>query len=434
MASILLAPNQFAQSKNGPFLAGTIRTQSGTPGGLLSIDPTAPTSSTIAPFTGVNDNPACLAMDPQFTDRIFIGTFGRDANGDAGPCQIRNVIYQGNSLVGSQVLNSNPLDEDVILALAVIGDKIYYLGRNNLGVLPVHGGEGKPVLNLTNLGNPRAMATDGKHLFLALDPQEVVIWDLSNPGSLTPLGKISAQQGEQITNLAIGNDGDLLLTTASPSLGGRLLKMDSNRGTILQTLTLPLKGARAVAQDPETGNILVAGGVSNTQSAFLTIKDWKVSQGPYGHLANAVPTILVQKRRLGHFSGHGCPDSKGQVPSIDFTGPTNRGTKDFHLTLQTSPLFSCVAIIGVHDSSRNNPWPFDMTVMGAPGCLLGVQPLILLHYTADANGVVDVIMPPPPTSSIESGIISDVQWAVLDKQANALGLVTSPVLSIVVLE
>ncbi len=70
------------------------------------------------------------------------------------------------------------------------------------------------------------------------------------------------------------------------------------------------------------------------------------------------------------------------------------------------------------------PTSFDLEVLGAPGCLLLVHPLISLSTSAGPNGTATVPVPIPSDPSL-AGLQLLTQMLALDPGANALSATTS---------
>lgn len=119
--------------------------------------------------------------------------------------------------------------------------------------------------------------------------------------------------------------------------------------------------------------------------------------------------------------GPGCTGSLG-VPTLA-SGPGQLG-QPLNVTIGNLPLAAAVLIVGFSDTTSTvGPLPFDMTNVGAPGCLLRVS--LDLQYFLLGTG----------TSATFTGLVPDflsllcvhvyLQGASFDPPANPLGIVMS---------
>tara|TARA_R110002096_G_scaffold14563_3_gene50494 strand:+ start:4574 stop:7399 length:2826 start_codon:yes stop_codon:yes gene_type:complete len=111
------------------------------------------------------------------------------------------------------------------------------------------------------------------------------------------------------------------------------------------------------------------------------------------------------------------------MPELSNTGMPVLGTA-YNLDLEEAPPMTfAVLASGLSDSTWSGGM-LPMTLPGAPGCDLLVDPIVLTAYVTSATGTATGPITVPNTAGL---VGTDVfhQWVVLDGLANVLGLVTS---------
>ncbi|MCA8958212.1 MAG: hypothetical protein KDC87_19200, partial [Planctomycetes bacterium] len=310
-----------------------------------------------------------------------------------------------------------------------LGEHLYYLGRHSVGRVPLSGGKVEQLVELPDWVEPRGMASDGRYLYAAATPFSLVTIDLVDLRTLKPLASIP-RGSEEIQNVAMDNEGHLLVVTANPSGNARLLRYHHTSGVLLNQLVLPLIGARAVAQDPENGLIHVVGATAPSTSGVLTIADWKVARGPVGNLPNALPALVIQRPRHAFFQrGLGCKADDGKVPSIGTVGRPGQRAPYFGVTVATTPNSPVLFCAGIEDT---NVGPFDLKIIGAPGCWLAVDPFVIAFHRTDARGAAIQYLPHAATPTQYNGIRLNAQWVVGASTANLLGAALSDAVRITI--
>lgn len=126
--------------------------------------------------------------------------------------------------------------------------------------------------------------------------------------------------------------------------------------------------------------------------------------------------------------GLGCKGSNG-VPAISHTGGApSRGNAMFQVRLSSArPTTGAVLVLGFSRDKLLNtvPLPLDLTAIGARGCFLWAD-LVLIGTTAtDASGNGGLVLPIPNDVGLADKAFY-VQWLVADAGANSANLVASP--------
>ncbi len=119
--------------------------------------------------------------------------------------------------------------------------------------------------------------------------------------------------------------------------------------------------------------------------------------------------------------GAGCTGSNTLRPSLSFNGTAQRGTTlAVHLAdaLPSTPLALHVG------TSSAFPFPLDLAVAGAPGCLLYHDVFFVAPLSSDPLGTAALAFPLPRFQNT-IGLLLYFQWAAADLSANSLGLTTS---------
>ncbi len=123
--------------------------------------------------------------------------------------------------------------------------------------------------------------------------------------------------------------------------------------------------------------------------------------------------------------GSPCTGSSGRRPSIRAAGRAALGGS-FEVRLSGAlPSSSAFLLLGFSNSNANGlPLPFDLGLIGAPGCTQYVSLDIGSAYAADATGRARAPLPVPNDAALTGNSIY-LQWIDLDLFANALRLTTS---------
>jgi hypothetical protein len=430
--SVLLSyPSSAAQEAPTQILVAGLRAGTTVPGGLLLLKTGAASPFQAIPASlSFTQNPASLALDGVDPTMVYVGTYGRAANGDPGPCHVLALRIANDKIVSYQQLNAEPMSEDYVSTVIPIGNEVYYLGRRTIGSVPKGGGPVSKLIELPDWMDPRGMASDGRFLYAAVGPRYIVKIDLARPTVIQSFARLKQYASEQIQNVAIDNAGDLLVVTSDLTLQARLLLLDHASGQVLKQIRLPLFGARAVAQDPDTDTIYIVGGrdANGSSTSAVTVDYWKVSKGPVGNIPNALPSLIVMKPRNIYRKGAACTDIDGRYAKIGSSGRASSQRSGFALTLDTKPNRQAVFSLGIERSGFK---AFDLAFLGAPGCLIGVEPFLLRLTRTDSAGHASITFGRPTALSLHA-VVLNAQWLVDAPGVNALGIMTSATARIVV--
>jgi hypothetical protein len=140
------------------------------------------------------------------------------------------------------------------------------------------------------------------------------------------------------------------------------------------------------------------------------------ASGTSGNAAGKIEVSMLTGKLSSH--GDGCPGSNG-TPLL-----TMQGTGQVSTTVSfdlTNGVQGGIALF-IAGTTNGGPFPFDLSVLGAPGCFaytdLGITNVVLL----DGVGAGSVVLPIPAGAA---GVLLYAQYAVLDVPANAFGFTSS---------
>ena len=161
--SVLLSyPSSAAQKAPTQILVAGLRAGTTVPGGLLHLKTGAASPFQAIPASlSFTQNPASLALDGVDPTMVYVGTYGRAANGDPGPCHVLALRIANDKIVSYQRLNAEPMSEDYVSTIIPIGNEVYYLGRRTIGSVPKGGGPVSKLIELPDWMDPRGMAATG---------------------------------------------------------------------------------------------------------------------------------------------------------------------------------------------------------------------------------------------------------------------------------
>lgn len=131
--------------------------------------------------------------------------------------------------------------------------------------------------------------------------------------------------------------------------------------------------------------------------------------------------------------GVGC--GIGAAAQWDASGVPSLGNSGYTIGLRSGPIASFALLaLGASRSitSAGAALPIDLAVIGAAGCPLLVDPLILLLRSTDAFGETDQPLPIPPTPAL-AGSEWVGQWLLPDPTVGPLGLATTAGLACAIL-
>lgn len=421
-----------AQDRPGEVLVGgmTTTTAPSVPGGLWVVDLA---QNTITPLQNVPPPllmTASLCADPYVRGRFYAGTYNVTAT-SGSICDIVEFTASKGIVTGWRFVNAQPLLEDYVIALSVVGEDLVYLGRQSLSRVGKASGQRTELAPIGASLVPTAMACDGRFAYVVTNVRNVHRVDLQ--GMQPPFLLHRAQVGlvDLINAIAIDGDGNLLLGVVDNPFGvstTSLRTVDVEDGALLGYVPLPFTGPRSIGFHRNTGDILVAGGMSGAVSSVAIVHDGVVAGAPFGALPNALPGLAINQTLPLHHFGTVCPSSAGEIRIRGRTSP-QRGNVHYGIEV-FSPLRLAlhVLFVGGHIGPGQ---ALDLGPYGAPSCELGLQPYdsVIVLMAGDGTGFLP--MPIPSVPELE-GAVFDVQVGALDPFANALGVAGSQPGSIVI--
>ena len=186
-------------------------------------------------------------------------------------------------------------------------------------------------------------------------------------------------------------------------------------GAVLQSWTTfdhEMEGGVGVAGDTD--------GDGTEELAFGAIRNHAAGYG-----CGAVHIYQIRSGPVGRFRnyGRGCPGSSQRIPIASATGLPRTGYA-FDLRVRAASA-NAVVLCAVGD-----PVTLPLGPVGAPGCFAHVAPFWIGAALTDAIGESAVHVP-VPNQAVLIGLRLDNQWVDIDPAANALGLVTSTAVAVI---
>lgn len=389
----------------------------GSGGGLRRIDRVGGNLVTLVNQPASVAELTSLFPSPFAMDLYYGGTDGRLNLAQPGQCHLLEIRAAFNAVSGVRQLTAASVNEGFIAAVCVVGEHVYAMGQRSLFRVPIQGGAAQSFLTYNANQGAFGLTTDGRWLYAALNARDVFRINLRNLADVRFLGRVPGQFLDVLTALALSADGTILAGTSDPILGARLHEMHPASGTVLRSLSLPLAALHDIACDPRTGEVLLAGTTASGATAVLSVPGWNV--GPT--LASAPSEIAIAIRRSWPLvrSELPCFTGDNREPGIDSITFPIRGNGHYEIQLFTRPNLLAFLL----SSPRPTPQArvrINLAAQGAPGCVVGFQPLGLFLYQANAAGRADAPVP-IPNDPLLRGVAMDFQWAIADPTANSLG-------------
>ena len=163
---------------------------------------------------------------------------------------------------------------------------------------------------------------------------------------------------------------------------------------------------------------------------------WASQYGPYINGIQAVHRTHLPEPQPDGIAPYGqaCPGSNGYAPlAWSRGGKPLPGNLQFQLVASRAPAGK-VGFLAIGNSNRNFgvvPLPFDLAFLGATGCHLNTNIVLLNQALVGTGGVAAVNLPIPPDPALKGAALYG-QYLLLDTQANPANLVTTDGVAITV--
>lgn len=431
LAAAVFANLAAAQVSQTDFLVvGSPDPTSDVGGGIFLVDAAKGTSTPLANVTGDLRRASCILADPTSSSAWFVGTNGV-VKGVAGPPNIYRITTLAGRVVGSKKLNTQTLTSDrTIQVLQLAGDKLVFGSDLRVATLPIAGGPATTLFSFfRSTNNFPAIACDGRYLYTNIYNNNGYragggnVWRIDLQDISQHVSVLSVDQfPTNIRGLTIDSRGRLLVVDKGNFAAPKLRQFDLRTGKKLQDVSLPfqsLAGASFGEMDPNTETVVVVGQgktFSDPSHAMVTVKNWTVGSF-YGSVAH--PLSGVASRRTPGLVRRGfvCKSTLTPPAQAAATSTPNVGNTAYSLDLLAPDQTVGIFLLG---AGHGLPNPIKL----APtACELGVNIVLALSGAAQ-NGEIQLPLPIP---SGVANVSLDVQWAVIDANANSLGLVTTQV-------
>lgn len=341
---------------------------------------------------------ASVCTDPVDPSRVFFET----STGFAGSwsSSIDNGGF-GSSTWGN-------LGRTAALRIAAGGSRLFSLEADALAAVPKTGGTRSVV---SAAPSARDLAVADPWVYVAtydpVAPAPLLAYDQRTlqTTTLTSIpGMIAVAVDTTRNELLIGTDT------------GLLVRVDAATGSVRSTAQTPAARIFAIVAD-STGSAVYAddttlwreGSSTPLFTSTVTIVDIDIGRVP-------APAVT--------FYGTSCAGSA----TWSVRGRPSLGSPSFGLGLDAGPSNGAAALLlGANRrfaSSLQVALPFDLGAVGAPGCLLAADPVVLLPLRLDGTGAGALTLPIPGGLSLRRTELC-AQWAVLSPGVNALGLLTT---------
>lgn len=250
-------------------------------------------------------------------------------------------------------------------------------------------------------------------------------------GGPSPLVEYNLQNGTQRTVGTYANVRSLALSPASPELclglaSGDLERIDVATGASIGTQPTGLGSIVAVAYT-RFGSLVYA----DAQTVWS-----ELSPGaPIYTSSTTIFDVAVARVPIASSTPYGSACGAVSTSAWAVTGSPTIGNAGYAVGLRQG-VPSSFAVLALGDSRSASsvfgaPLPIDLSVLGAPGCQLLVDPLVLLAQPSDVFGEADQPLP-IPAAPILSGVEWSAQWVQPDAGIGPFGLVTTRGLAIAI--
>jgi hypothetical protein len=436
-ATLFPATPVAAQSVAGDFVAAIYPDSKGAGGGLYRVDTTKGTWTALTGVTGDLVRARSITNEPYSAIIYYVGTTSEVAPALGDP-NIYQVIMTQGKVVKTTKLNSNSLKLDVaIRSIRVVGDELWFLTKTRLAKMPKTGGKETTIFTLT-AKNP-VFDTDGRWIYTNLDSTRkyasATIYKVDSQDLTNWKGFYQANFPFPtfVTSLTVDGDGNVALIDRGNFSGHALSIVDPHGVKQLARFGLNIGqfGLSFPMQDPKTQEYVALGtppfGSSKKGIGAVVYKNGKETKAFFGGggagIAGQIGGLAVQRSPHLHNFWHSCKSSFATEPRSWANGVPEPGNAGYAVSLEAPANTISILMFGAHGAVAT-PVP----LANAGSCVLGVNPVLFLAGAVPATGKLSVGLPLPVNMSAAP---IDIQWATLDAKANALGIITSQVGSII---
>ncbi|MEZ5967172.1 MAG: hypothetical protein R3F56_25275 [Planctomycetota bacterium] len=295
------------------------------------------------------------------------------------------------------------------------------LSGGELGTIDLTSGLFTPVV-LTGISGWQGLAWDPElRLFFASNQTGGTTYAIDPvTGTTTALG--SSGFGH-LSGMEVDAAGTLWGTVFS---GGALVRVDKTTGVASQVATTDSNlGDIAVDTD---GTFYAANSTTDSLYRLDLSTGAATLIGAHGAGVDFVKGFAIAHRGVVR-GGQGCADSSSARISMLVSGSSNVGSTTLQLGVQAGLTLPSVLLFGASNRTLGGiPLPFDLAVLGAPGCLV--------YTSSDASTppfTSGAMLPiPVPNAPLLIGRSLFAQALAVDTAANALGVVTSDFARVVI--
>lgn len=399
-------------------------------GGLWHVD-AARTTATFLSNQSANAAAAnCVVVDE--LGLVFYGTLRSSSVSVPNPGEIMRVVVSGTTVVSETVLTAGAIDTGSISGITLRRDQIWFVtDAGNVGWIPKAGGPATIVLNLSASGVRglgQSITTNGREIFVgtshtASTPDVANVWmlDAENPTpTLTPVFFL----GGSVFALSMGRDNMPLAGRVS----GQLWSIDPlglSGVRINIAATAPGSNCNGTYVNPWLNIVGNVPGYGSTprQFGFYDVATNTWEPNPI-YLGTAIPSGVGSSHEEPFFLfGRGCAGVNGLEPRMGWNGMPMQG-QGFNLTLRNADPGAALLFLGLSDTvGPLGPLPFDLGVLGAPGCIEYTSTESVSVAFVDPNGNASHGLAVPANPAL-TGLRLHAQWAVISG-ANNFGMVAS---------
>lgn len=436
-ASVLLASFASAQVPPGQYIAAI---RNGATGEMFFADPESATSTalTVSATLGA-DWANCVTMTTPVTG--FVGTFNNPA--------IYSITVTGTSVLEKK-LNTNAIGTAEVVQVQHVAGTVYFAQgsatESAIYSVPANGGAATQLVDLTQVaGFPAGSIVNG--LAATLTHVYAVVWTAGlvfeyDINAKTTKLLLTLPVSKQVTagfypvNCQMQGNPLASKVLAVAGLYGDITTIDVSTGKLIDHFyqaTAAGTGRNSLtdsmAENPSTGD-WGTGTRDGAINVVLPVDDGQIARAVVdGMGAGATPNLnrvvgIWFNDGGGDYApiGGGCAGVGGFIPTSTAMGSPIQGNTNFALRVNSTRSGSATALL-VIGNTMAAPYPVDLGIAGAPGCMLRTNMLLVIGGTA--TGITDgfgsgSIKAPLPMR--KANVYT--QWGVYDP-SNNLGVAVS---------